>query len=369
MKEHLRTIVWIIIIIISAILFSKFLTKDKPKEITSIDQKIIPNVKVTPYITDTNYVQLTIFGNIKCLNKIDVFSEVGGVLLNDNFREGNQLNQGEILINIDQTEALNNLKSQKSLLINQVASIMPDLKIDFPQAATNWEQFLNQIDLSKNLPAIPETTSEKEKLFISGKNIFQTYYNLLSLEERLSKHTIYAPFNGIITQSAVKKGTLIRIGQKIGEFNSLNMFEMEALVSISDIAHLPIGTQLSIGAESIPQKSWTGIVKRINPKLDENTQMVKIFVEIKSDELKEGMFVKASNNKILFQHSFRIKRSFISNNHVMTVSDSLLNMKPVNILFLTDDEAIIEGLEPNEWVVTDNLKGLLKGMKVSPLHN
>ena len=58
----------------------------------------------------------------------------------------------------------------------------------------------------------------KENYFISGRGIVSSFYNVKNLEQRLSKYNISAPFNGILVEALVTEGTLIRNGQKLGEF-------------------------------------------------------------------------------------------------------------------------------------------------------
>ena len=56
------------------------------------------------------------------------------------------------------------------------------------------------------------------------------YYSIKNIEKRLSKYNITAPFNGVLTEALVTKGTLIRPGQKLGEFIDTSVFEIELAI-------------------------------------------------------------------------------------------------------------------------------------------
>ena len=110
---------------------------------------------------------------------------------------------------------------------------MPDLRLDYPDAFEKWQQYLAKLDMSNSTPDLPETTKDNEKYFITGKGIYSSYYNVKSLEQRLSKYSIRAPFSGVLTNADVTKGTLIRSGQKLGEFIQTGIYETEVSVNTS----------------------------------------------------------------------------------------------------------------------------------------
>ena len=61
------------------------------------------------------------------------------------------------------------VQSAKSNFYNSITSIMPDLRLDYPQAFPKWQSYLNNLNIDKSLPALPEMTSEKEKYFINNR--------------------------------------------------------------------------------------------------------------------------------------------------------------------------------------------------------
>ena len=159
-------------------------------------------------------------GNLVAKNRVELYAEVQGVFRKGSklFKTGERYNKGETIIRIDASEYGASVQSAKSNLFNELTSIMPDLRLDYPEFFPKWQTYLNDFDMSKPTPQLPEMTSEKEKFFISGRGILTSFYNVKNLEQRLSKYRISAPFSGVLTETLVTEGTLVRSGQKLGEF-------------------------------------------------------------------------------------------------------------------------------------------------------
>ena len=70
-------------------------------------------------------------GNLVAKNKIDLYSEVQGILkpLSKDFKAGTTYKKGEVILRINSEEHYANLQAQKSNLFNSITSIMPDIQI------------------------------------------------------------------------------------------------------------------------------------------------------------------------------------------------------------------------------------------------
>ena len=149
---------------------------------------------------------------------------------------------------MDASEYYASVQSAKSNLYNTLAAIMPDLRLDFPDVYQKWQTYLSGFDLAKTTPKLPEMNSDKENYFITGRGIVSSYYNVKNLEQRLSKYVIAAPFSGILTQALVTEGSLIRSGQKLGEFINPSVYEMEVALSKDYASLLKVGESVLLNS-------------------------------------------------------------------------------------------------------------------------
>ena len=200
-----------------------------------------------------------------------------------------------MVIKIDAAEYYASVQSAKSDLYNQITSIMPDLRLDYPEVYDKWREYLNVFELDKSTPPLPEFSDESERYFISGRGIMTTYYNVKNMEQRLSKYTIRAPYTGILTEALVTEGTLIRSGQKLGEFINTDIYELEVAISKSYSDLLRLGEEVQL-TDLNGIRSYTGRVSRINARVDQASQTITAFIEVRDADLKEGMYLEANLN-------------------------------------------------------------------------
>ena len=195
-------------------------------------KKVVKTVFVDTVQNGTVAIKVPANGSLVAKNRIELYAEVQGVFKKGShpFKTGQEYRSGQTLIKIDATEYYANVQSAKSELYNLVTSIMPDLQLDYPAHFSKWQNYLANFDLEKTTPKLPEITTEKEKFFITGRGIYTSYYNVKNLEQRLGKYTIRAPFTGILTEALVTEGTLVRVGQKLGEFIQTGTYELEVAV-------------------------------------------------------------------------------------------------------------------------------------------
>ena len=99
-------------------------------------------------------ITITANGNLVAKNKIEIFSEVQGVLqpTSKEFRPGNSYRKGEVILKLNSEEHYANLQAQKSNLYNNITSIMPDIRLDYPEQYAKWEQYLRDFDFEKTHP-------------------------------------------------------------------------------------------------------------------------------------------------------------------------------------------------------------------------
>src|SRR5690606_27462128 len=155
-------------------------------------------------------------------------------------------------------------------------------RMDYPDVYQKWQDYLENFNMNNSVPDLPEPSTEQEKSFITGRGIFTAYYNLKNLEQRLSKYTIRAPFDGILTEALVREGTLIRSGQQLGEFIDPHVYELEISVNKVYGPFLQIGKEATVSnLEGL--QSWEGKVSRINGKIDQATQTIGVFIDVKGE--------------------------------------------------------------------------------------
>ena len=367
MRKLILTGIGIIIILgasFGAYLIIKNSTKPEPK----VD-KVVKTVYVETVKNTTVPITIPTNGNLVAKNRLELYSEVQGVFQNSahDFKAGQAYKKGETLLSINSNEYYASVQSAKSNLYNLITSIIPDLRLDFPEYFPIWEHYLMNFKMDKSVPPLPEMTDEKINYFITGRGIISSYYNVKNLEQRLSKYSISAPFNGVLTEALVTKGTLIRPGQKLGEFIDTSVYELELAVSkmFSDL--LQIGESVELKPME-GQTTYEGHVTRINARVDQATQTIKVFVEVKADNLKEGMYLQAQLEAKDEPNAIKIPRKLLVNNsEIFILKDSILDVIKVTPVYFSPNEVVIKGVPDDTRILSRPLPGAYSGMLVKPI--
>lgn len=307
-------------------------------------------------------------GQLKSKHAFGIYSEVTGVLKvgGKEFRTGARFRKGESMIRIDDSEVKAQLFSQRSVFQNLVISIIPDIKIEFPDEFTKWESYLNEYEIEKDIKPLPKLSSTKEKYFISGKKIFSEYYSIKNLEARYSKYNLRAPFNGVVTKTNLKPGGLVRSGQEMGVFSNMSAFELEVSLKTSEAKYINTGDEVEIFS-SDHTHTWKGNVVRVNGAIDLNSQTVSVFIETKGKYLKDGMYLSVILKSKPIDHAILISRSILHNNSfVYLIKDSTLVETKINPIKYNEKTVVVDNILDGTKLVSRNISGSFPGMRVIP---
>lgn len=367
MNKRIAAIVAALIIITGIIIGSVLSNQKKPLRRRQTPKKL-EQVETMRVESGDVRSTITITGPLSALDRVDVYAEVSGILLptRKRFRPGNRFEKGEPLIRIDDSVYRNNLLAQKSGLLNQLTLLLPDLSIDFPESAERWSAYLADFDLQKPLSPLPATDSEKERYYIASRNIYSQFYNIKSMEATHDKYTIRAPYAGVVTDSKINPGTLVRQGQKLGEFVSTDTYEMEAFADLTAVRLLQVGMPATLTCDDIPG-AFTGTVSRINEVIDQHTQLVGVYITTSDDRLRDGLYMTASIEGTPIEGAVRIPRSALTgDSQVWVVRSSVLALQEIDVAAVEDGQVVVRGLKTGTILVTEVPDDAFEGMKLPP---
>ncbi len=314
--------------------------------------------------------QITLSGKLEARNRIDIFSEVTGVLQSKNFREGNTYSKGQVIAQLDDSELKASIQSQISVLLNSLSQVMPDLKMDYKGEFETWTTFHNSIDFNKKLPELPSTSNDQLRLFLSSRNVFTNYYNVKSLESRLDKSTIRSPFGGVLSSADVSSGALVRPGQKLGTLIEPGSYELEASASIDDLRYIAAGDQVVLTSSEM-KSTWKGSILRINRSMDPTTQMVRVYIGVSGRQLHEGQYLVANIQGVTLNDVCEVSRQLLLEGDRIYIvqNDSILTSKKVEVVYRGIENVYLKNLPPGTSMLNQVVSNAYEGMIVNILTN
>lgn len=366
-KVLLSLLLTFIILAVGALSF-QFMSGQKKSTVSEeeIVEKI-RTVEISQFQSEDITNTISVDGRLSAYERVDLFAEASGVLKSTSktIKEGMYVEKGELLFDIDGEDAQLNLIAQRSALMTSITQIMPDLKFDFPGAFDKWKAYLDAFDVKQSVRDLPEISTDQEKYYVAGKNIYNQYYSIKSAENRLKDYKVFAPFSGVITSANIYPGQVVNLGVNLGSVMNTGRFEMKAPINLSDLKYVKTGQTVMLHSEQLG-KSWKGNVSRISRVIDDVTQNLPVYISVWGSGLRDGMYLKGELRANEMKAIIPLDKSIIvDRNKIFTIQDSIVREKEIEIIKQDETTVYVRGIEPSDKVVTGSISGIFSGQKVN----
>lgn len=295
-------------------------------------------------------------GRVIPFEQFDIYAEVTGVFEGSgrSFKTGTAFKQGEILIQINSEEERQQVQAARYDFAAAISQLLPDISIDYSEYYDEWQTYLDQIDATEPLQPLPEVTDRQFRMYLNRQNIFSRFSSIRQQEVRLSKFTIRAPYDGVLTDHRVNRGALVQNGQMLGQFTGSDRLEIEASVPAREAQFVSVGDQITVQTSGINSNTYSGTVSRKNALVDPGTQSVKVYLDVSNTELESGYYLEGKISGRVFTDAFKIHKDIlIRDNELFTVQNERAMLSTVELLSSAGDSMIISGLEPGTVIVDE----------------
>ena len=361
-----QIVLLVIFLVISGLIFF-VLTANKK----SISKEIKEEAKIVylPVKKVTNFehtLSLSSRGQVNPYASITLSPEVQGMLLKGNIemKEGISFRKGDVLYRIDNQESFYSFAARRSSLVNIILNILPDIELDFPEEKEKWMSFMNEMNKAIRLPELPKIKSDKERMFITSRSIITEYYSLKSLESRLDKYLIIAPFNGTVTDVFMEPGTIANPGGQIARIAKTGEFEVKVPISIDDIDFFK-DKSVARFSNSANESVGTGKIKRVSNVVNQQTQSIDVYYTLKVKEnslVYNGMHLNILIDKEVTKNTSLLPRTALMNNQVILLNANKIIFKQVKVVGTKPDSVFVTGLNDGDMVILEQFDSNQEGV-------
>lgn len=309
---------------------------------------------------------INITGRVIPAERVDLYAEVNALSRYGQkpFKAGTSFKKGEVLLRLDGRELQSSMASIKSQFMSSLAQVLPDLKLDYPAVYDRWKEYLLQMEVNEQLAALPEVADEQLRLFLTGRNVYASYYSIRELETRLSKYRIVAPFTGTLTESNINDGALVRTGQKLGELIKTGQYELEGSVMFDQLSSMKLGQQINF-REVNSGKRYSGTLTRINEKVDPATQLVKVYFAMDDSQLKSGLYLEGAIAAYTIPNAVKLPiQALVEEGAVFIMQEGTAVKQAVMVQSQGADYFIVSGLADGTKVIIDKKNSSFEGSAV-----
>lgn len=191
---------------------------------------------------------------------------------------------------------------------------------------------------------------------------------------RVGDTNVKATINGVVNKRFIEPGSVVAPGTQMFDIVNVSSLKLQVTVNESQVANLKLGQTIDVKASVFPEDTFQGKISFIAPLADASLSFpVEIQISNNSqNKLRAGMYGTAVfSSKDGLSHSTLVipKEAFVdgvSSGQVFVINkDNTVTLTKVTTGRIFGDKIeIIEGLKPEQKVVTTGQINLVNGAKI-----
>jgi HlyD family secretion protein len=175
-------------------------------------------------------------GKIRPETKVEISASLPGQIVELPVREGEWVEKGQLLLQLDKAEYVAQVEQRKAALANAKASLSLS-QASFEQAKSVYER--KKALSEKNLASPEELESARTQFDVQGaqveaasQTVAEATASLKITQDDLKKTTFVAPQAGVVSQLNVEKGEIVVVG-------TMNV-PGTVIMTVADLAHMQV---------------------------------------------------------------------------------------------------------------------------------
>ena len=264
-----------------------YYTYGKTQEKPQIAQASITQGTITEVVSAT--------GTLEALRRVDVGSQVSGVVREIYVDYNSIVRQGQLLAEIDpallqvQVDIQNaNVERQKGEIANQEVQL-EDSKKQLERNQTMFDRGLsNQQSLDAAILTVKSRTTSLDS---ARKQLLTNQANLDQAKLNVSYTKIYAPIDGVVVERRVDRGQTVQASMSAPSFfvlaTDLRALKLTAGVDEAEIGKIKPGMQVTFNVDSYGTKTFFGTVDsvRLNATTQQNVVTYPVWINAPNPQL------------------------------------------------------------------------------------
>ncbi len=341
-------------------------------------------------------------GSLISPDQVRVSSEVGGVVSNVNAELGQEVKEGQVLIQLDTRElqlaveraesALRQTEAQLGMDSAQPSVIPPDDQIASVRTANanrddaRIKLAQTQEQVAKGLLPRSDQDTVETRLKVAEAAVQSALENVRSLKaslqdrrasyelakKKLADASIRAPVSGAIAERLVQKGEFIRENTQVVTIVQLSPLKLQTAVQEKYANIIRPNLVVKFQVESFPDEVFEGRVTNISPAVNQQTRTfpVEITVSNPTGKLKPGFFAKGAILTEKDQNVLAIPQEALSTlagvSSVYVIENGEVRQQNVKLGVQEGNfYEVLDGLQGTESLAASSLNEITTGMKVS----
>ena len=302
-------------------------------------------------------------GELLAKEEATVAAQVAGPITSVAVEEGNSVEAGQILLEID--------PERRQLETH-------DARAGVEEARANLKEREREAGRIRALGK--QGAASKARIDAAGTAATLARSRLTASEARLGlavrslrDSSVAAPFAGLVARRHVSAGEFVAAGQKLFDLVALDPVEVEFHLAEVDSGRVSIGDEVEVRVAPYPDEVFHARATMIAPTIDPRTRTLRVKAEIENGEgrLRPGLFARADLGVATRRGVPMVPQESVlqrADGAVVFVVEGGNRVRRVNVktgVYQGDRVEIREGIEPGLRVVVRGHAGLIDGSSVS----
>ncbi|MFO8085700.1 MAG: efflux RND transporter periplasmic adaptor subunit [Desulfobacterales bacterium] len=370
-----------VVVILIGIAASSYLKSTGPTTQRRPPVNLAPAVQVKPLFPEKHQVMVNAMGTVLPAQSVELKSRVSGEVVETHpeFSEGGLFRAGTKMIQIDPVDyQLALIQKEKAL-----ADANYELKLELGRqevAKKEWQL----LDLEK------DSTQREIELALRKPHLEKARVAIASAEAELekarldlSRTKIVAPFNAMIRNRYVNRGSQVMAQQPLAELVGTDVYWIQATVPIERLSWMQIPQKIGDPGSDARitysnEYEISGKIVRLLGDLSGEGRMARVLIEVKDPlglkkqqneqpPLLIGDFVKVQIEGRLMENVYEIPRTALRDNAFIWIvnKNSTLEIKKIEAAWRGSDVVLADsGINPGELLIITDLPAPVDGMSV-----
>jgi HlyD family secretion protein len=334
-------------------------------------------------------------GEVRYQSLARIGSEITGTVLARHVREGDRVNKGDLLIELNPKELQSRLAQAKTLLQQLQQISRPQAQAALIEASNNLKQTRSeaqrrealankgmipteQVEQAQRMEVNAKAALTRAELVVESLAANSTEEQLLkqrinSAQTELAKTRILAPFSGRIQTRNVEPGDLVQPSKVLLEIarsdgqdrDGTDSDGLEIVVALDEknFAPLQLNQPVQLIADAWPEITVPGVVSFIAPTVDSGRGTIDVHIKVLSDASSnyptflQGMTVSANIIAAVRERTLVLPNDYLLTNtngktQALLWQDGVVNTVDIKLgLRNTTHSEIVSGLAQGDIVV------------------
>lgn len=300
-------------------------------------------------------------GTVRAYESITVTSKVAGIIKAIGFEEGQKVNTGDRLVQLDDTERRAEIE-QTTAENSRAMGLRNEVAIKLERATA-----LNRAGAGTGAQ-VDDLSAQVKSL---EGSIAATQAQRKGAEARLEDYNIRAPFAGRVGIRSVSLGAFISPGTRITTLDDLSRVRLDFAVPENLLGRLKPGQAVNASSPAYPGRVFRGTVSTLDTRVDQPTRTVRLTAEFDNPDeaLKPGMFLSVALEVTTKENAVVVPEEAIvaegMRQIVYPVKDNKVERRVISIGQRQDGKVeVVDGLKPGETIVVLGVQRVRAGAEV-----